>query len=44
MHADKKQEDFIGEGRPGREQQGKGTQEDRSAMWLKVSGLMVMGD
>ena len=27
----------------GREQQGKGTQENSSAMGLKVSGFMVMG-
>ena len=27
----------------GREQQGKGTQEDCSAMWLAVSGFMLMG-
>ena len=33
--------DFIGKGRPGREQQGEGTQEDRSATWL--AGFMVMG-
>ena len=37
--------DIIGKGRPGgeREQQGKGTQENCSAAWLSVSGLMVMG-
>ena len=27
----------------GREQEGKGTQEDCSATWLTVSGFMVMG-
>jgi len=27
----------------GGEQQGKGTQENSSATWLKVSGFMVMG-
>ena len=31
------------QGRPGGEQSGKGTQEDRSAMWLAVLGFMVMG-
>ena len=31
------------EGAPGREQQGKGTQENCSASWLTVSGFMVMG-
>ena len=35
--------DFIGKGRPGREQQGQGTQENCSATWLAVSGFMVMG-
>ena len=34
---------FIGKGRPGREQEGKVTQEDCSATWLAVSGFMVMG-
>ena len=38
-----KARDFIGKGHPGREQEGKGTQEHCSAMWLAVSGLMVMG-
>ena len=38
-----KARDFIGKGCPGREQQGKGTQENFSAMWLTVSGFMVMG-
>ena len=41
-HADKAR-DFIGRRHPSREQQGKGTQENCSAMWLAVSGLMVMG-
>ena len=31
------------EGAPGRQQQGKGTQENCSASWLTVSGFMVMG-
>ena len=35
--------DFMGKGRPGGEQQGKGTQENCSATWLTVSGFMVMG-
>ena len=34
--------DCIGKGLGG-EQQGKGTQENCSAMWLAVSGFMVMG-
>ena len=34
---------FIGKGRLGGEQEGKGTQEDCSAAWLAVSGFMVMG-
>ena len=38
-----KQEAFIGKGCPSREQQGKGTEENRSATWLPVSGLTVMG-
>ena len=33
----------MGKGRPGREQQGEGTQEDRSATWLAVLGFMLMG-
>ena len=41
-HADKAR-DFIGRRHPGREQQGKGTQENCSAMWLVVSGFMLMG-
>ena len=38
-----KARDFIGKGRPGKEQEGKGTQENCSATWLTVSGFMVMG-
>ena len=38
-----KARDFIGKGHLGGEQQGKGTQEDCSAVWLAVSGFMVMG-
>ena len=38
-----KARDFIGKGRLGREQQGKGTQENCSAMWPAVSAFMVMG-
>ena len=34
---------FIGKGCPGREQQGKGTQENCSATWLLVSGFIVTG-
>ena len=41
-HADKAR-DFIGKGCPGREQQGQGTQENYSAMWLAVLGFMVLG-
>ena len=41
-YADKAR-DFIGKGHPGGEQQGKGTQENCSAVWLAVSGFMVMG-
>ena len=37
-----KARDFIGKGHPGGEQQGKGTQENCSAMWLAVSDFMVM--
>ena len=37
-----KARDWIGKRCLGREQEGKGTQEDCSAMWLTVSGLMVM--
>ena len=38
-----KQEIFIGKGQLGGEQQGKGTQENCSAMWHAVSGFMVIG-
>ena len=38
-----KARDFIGKGHPGREQQGKGTQENCSATWLAVPDFMVMG-
>ena len=38
-----KARDFIGKGHPGGEQEGKGTQENCSAMWLAVLGFMVMG-
>ena len=38
-----KAKDFIGKGRLGGEQQGKGAQENGSAMWLTVSGFMGMG-
>ena len=41
-HADKAR-DFIGKGHPGGEQEGEGTQENCSALWLIVSGFMVMG-
>ena len=42
IRADKAR-DFIGRRHGGREQEGKGTQESRSATWLKVSGFMGMG-
>lgn len=38
-----KAKDFIGKERPVGEQQGKGTQENLSAVWLAASGLMGMG-
>ena len=38
-----KARDFIGKGRPGGEQEGKGTWENNSVTWLAVSGFMVMG-
>lgn len=41
-HADKTS-DFIGKWHLGREQEGKGMQENCSAMWLRVSGFMVIG-
>ena len=37
-----KARDFIGKGRPGGEQEGKGTQENSSVTWLAVSGVLVM--
>ena len=40
-HADKAR-GFFGKGLQGREQQGKGTQENCSAIWLVVSGSLVM--
>ena len=33
---------LLGRGRPGGEQEGKGTQEDCSATWLAVSGFTVL--
>ena len=36
-------QETIGKGRPGREQEHKGTQEDCSATWLEGSGFTVMG-
>ena len=38
-----RQEIFWGIGRPGGEQQGKGTQENCPTTWLVVLGFMVMG-
>ena len=38
-----KARDFIGKGHPGGEHEGEGTQENHSAVWLEVSGFMVMG-
>ena len=38
-----KARDFIGKRRLGGKQQGKGTQENRSAMWPAISGFMVIG-
>ena len=40
--ADKARE-FIGKGRLGEEQEGKGTQENCCVTWLAVSGFMVVG-
>ena len=42
MCADKAR-DFIGKGHPGREQEGKETQENSSVTWLAVLGFMVVG-
>ena len=36
-------QEIIVKGHLGGEQEGKGTQEDCSAMWLRVSGFMVIG-
>ena len=36
-------QETTGKGRLGGEQEGKGSQENCSAMWLAVSGFMVMG-
>ena len=41
-HVLTKAKDFIAKGCPGGGQQGKGTQ-NGSAMWLAVSGFIVMG-
>ena len=41
-HADEAR-DFIGKGHPGGEKEGEGPQENCSAMWLTVSGFMVIG-
>ena len=38
-----KARDFIGKGRPGGEQEGKGTQENCSVPWLAVSGFYGNG-
>ena len=38
-----KARDFIRKGPQGGEQKGRGTQENSSAIWLAVSGFMVMG-
>ena len=42
-HMPTKQETLLQRGCPGGEQEGKGTQEDCSAMWFEDSGFMVMG-
>ena len=42
MHADKAR-NLTEKGRLGGEQQGKETQENRSATWLNISGFVVMG-
>ena len=42
-HVLTKQKTLLGRGALGREQEGKGTQEHCSAMWLTVSGFTVMG-
>ena len=38
-----KARNFLGKGRPGREQWGKAIQENYSATWFTVSGFMVIG-
>ena len=38
-----KQKIFIRKGHPGGEQEGEGTQQNCSVMWLAVLGFMVMG-
>ena len=38
-----KQEILLGKGHRGGEQEGKGSQENCSATWLTISGLMVIG-
>ena len=38
-----KQEILLGKGPRGGEQEGKGTQENCSAVWLAVLGFMMMG-
>ena len=35
-------QETVGKGYPGRKQQSKGTEETSSAVWLTVSGFMVM--
>ena len=42
-HVLTKQEILLGKSAQGREQDGKGTQENCSATWLAVSGFKVMG-
>ena len=39
---EKQNEILLGKGHPGGEQEGKGTQENFSAIWLTVLGFMVM--
>ena len=39
---EKQNEILLGKGHPGGEQEGKGTQENCSAIWLTVLGFMVM--
>ena len=42
-HTCSQSKSFIGKGRLGGEQEGKGTQENYSATWLAVSGFIVIG-